>query len=87
MAEQPAVNRQVLGSSPSQGAFHLTHSKHLPFTEPFQISTITIAICLINQNQLKRPGKHRAHQQGFLDFGLAQLGFMEAGTRPPITVS
>ena len=22
MAEQPAVNRQVLGSNPSQGAFH-----------------------------------------------------------------
>ncbi len=23
MAEQPAVNRQVLGSNPSQGAFHV----------------------------------------------------------------
>ncbi len=31
MAEQPAVNRQVLGSNPSQGAFHSqTHIDCLP---------------------------------------------------------
>ena len=31
MAEQPAVNRQVLGSNPSQGAFFFRHflSLHL----------------------------------------------------------
>ena len=37
MAEQPAVNRQVLGSSPSQGAFYLR-------------STITLSSWLIEQN-------------------------------------
>ena len=26
LAEQPTVNRQVLGSSPSQGAFHVCYS-------------------------------------------------------------
>ncbi len=30
MAEQPAVNRQVLGSNPSQGAFYSVNSQTLP---------------------------------------------------------
>ena len=50
MAEQPAVNRQVLGSSPSQGAFHLTLSQHINRTHAKASSTITIAICHIDQN-------------------------------------
>ena len=37
MAEQPAVNRQVLGSNPSQGALHRL-IQNAPLRSPYEFS-------------------------------------------------